>query len=196
MLAIIIASVISNNAFSQTSKNIDGGKSQPVVWKRVEQPVKSVDSNFRLDLSTLMTGTNYIIGVKPAKDGEKEKMYTGIVTWESNEKIKGFLRTSSIENYPEEAESFSEGKISFNNRLAANQTLVIYVEVAPATRLTVNAESEMTLDSSGGSFVIFDGKKDEAKIDGPGSLLNELQIRKVTQEMTKDGIKVVRKEND
>src|SRR5882757_7692159 len=90
MLAIIIASVISNNAFSQTSKNIDGGKSQPVVWKRVEQPVKSVDSNFRLDLSTLMTGTNYIIGVKPAKDGEKEKMYTGIVTWESNEKIKGF----------------------------------------------------------------------------------------------------------
>jgi len=75
--------------------------------------------------------------------------------------------------------------------LRTRQTLVIYIEVAPATHLMLNkADGEMSLNSSEGSFVVFNGKREAAKIDGPSALLNELHKRKAVQ-----GTLTLRKEN-
>jgi hypothetical protein len=196
--AITIASLVSFNTFSQTSKGADTGNI-PVVWNRVELPVKPIDSSFRIDMPSFNSGADYIIGVKPIKEGEKERMFAGIVTWETNEKMKGFIKTASIENYPAEAGGFTEGKAAFNDVLRTGQTLVIYMEVASTTRLTVNkAEGEMPLRSSDRSFVVFEGKREATNIDGPSALLNELHGRKMQQELIKNGVKMSlnRKEND
>ncbi|HEV7644675.1 MAG TPA: hypothetical protein VGO50_12080 [Pyrinomonadaceae bacterium] len=179
--AITIASLVSINTFSQTSKSADTGNA-PVVWNRVELPVKPVDSGFRLDIPAFNSGADYIIGVKPVTDGEKEKMYAGIVTWEEDQKIKGLLHVSKMENYPVEAGRFPEGKAAFDDVLGARQTLIIYLEVAPATHLMLDkADSGMALNSSDGSFVVFNGKREAAKIDKPSALLNELHKRKAVE---------------
>lgn len=191
IVAITIASLVSINTFSQTSKNADTGHAPAAVWNRIELPVKPVDSNFRIDIPAFSSGADYIIGVKPINDTEKEKMYAGIITWEEDQKIKGFFHISNMENYPVEAGGFPEGKAAFNDVLRTRQTLVIYLEVAPAMRLTVSkADGEMSLNSSEGSFVVFNGKREAAKIDKPSALLGQLHMRKAVQ-----GTLTLRKEN-
>jgi hypothetical protein len=179
---ITIASLVSFNTFSQTSKSADTGHATMAVWNRVELPVKPVDSTFRIDIPAFNSGGDYIIGVKSIKDGEKEKMYAGIVTWEEDQKIKGLFHVSNMENYPVEAGEFPEGKTAFADVLRTRQTLVIYMEVAPATHLMLNkADGEMELDLSDGSFIVFNGKKEAAKIDKPSALLGQLHMRKAVQ---------------
>ncbi len=193
--AITIASLVSINTFSQTTKGIDTGHA-PVVWNRVELPVKPVDSGFRIDIPVFSSGADYIIGVKPVKDGEKEKMYAGIVTWEEDQKIQGLFHVSNMENYPVEAGGFPEGKAAFNDVLGARQTLVIYIEVAPATRLTLNkADGEMELSLSEESFIVFNGKREAVKIDKPSTLLGQLHMRKAAEGINKSGVMILRKEN-
>jgi hypothetical protein len=180
-------------------------KQNAVAWKRTERPVRTVNSRFKLNLPVFPPDADWIVGVKPIKEGEKERMYVGIVTWEDAIDKEGKARglggknVSKMEDYPQEAASFADGETSVANILADNQTLVIYLEVAPSTKIVVAQNGkESVLKASEGSAVIFDGKKESVKLEGPAFLLNEMHIKKLKKEAEKAGhsVKLERKETN
>jgi hypothetical protein len=170
------------------------GKPNAVAWKHEERPITTVNSKFNLDLPPFSPDTDWVVGVKPVNEGEKERMYAGVVTWEDaidkegKAKGLGFKKVSKIEDYPQQAVSFLDGAASFANVLNGNQTLVIYLEVRPLTEIDVtqNGKAEV-LKASEGSSIIFDGEKESVQITGPASLLNEMHIRKLKKEVDKAG---------
>lgn len=170
------------------------GKQNAVAWKRKEQPINAINSKFKLNLPSFSPDADWVVGVKPIKEGEKEKMYVGIVTWEDvadkegKAKGLGFKTVSKIEDYPQESASFAAGEASFANILTDNQTLVIYLEAAPSTEIVVAQNGkEMVLNASEGSSVLFDGKKEIVKLEGPAFLLNEMHMKKLKKEAEKAG---------
>src|SRR4051794_5839709 len=58
------------------------GKQNAVAWKRKERPVNTINSKFNLNLPSFSPDVDWIVGIKPIKEGEREKMNVGIVTWE------------------------------------------------------------------------------------------------------------------
>lgn len=179
------------------------GKQNTVAWKRKERSVATINSKFKLNLPSFLPDADWIVGVKPVAEGEKEKMYVGIITWqdaidkEGKGKGLGFKTVSKMEDYPEESIAVAYGEASFANILDSNQTLVIYLEVAPPSEIVVTQNGkEMVLKASEGSSVIFDGNKESVKLESPAFLLNEMQIKKLKKEVEKAGhaAKIKRKE--
>jgi hypothetical protein len=179
------------------------GKQNAVAWKRKERPVNTINSKFNLNLPSFSPDVDWVVGIKPIKEGEREKMNVGIVTWEDavdNEgkaRGLGLKKVSNVEDYPEESASITLGEASFANILNDNQTLVIYLEVAPSTEVDVmQGGKKMILKASEGSSVVFDGEKELAKLDGPAFLLSEMHMRKLKKEAKKAGrnLKIAKKE--
>lgn len=172
-------------------------KPNAVAWKRKEIPVTTVNSKFNLNLPLFLPDTDWIIGVKPVQKGEREKMYACIVTWEDavdregKARGLGFKKTSKVEDYKQEWATFLDGEADFVNPLYSDQTLVIYLEIAPSTEVDVTQNGkQIILRASEGSSVIFDGEKELVKLDGPAALFNEMHMRKIQKEVTKAGYKV------
>jgi len=184
------------------------GKQNVIVWKHKNIPVNAVNSTFRLNLPFFSPDIDWIVGVRPIKEGEQEKMYACIVTWEDaiDKEGKGlgfknmskiFLNMSKMEDYPQESAIFADGEASFANILNDNQTLVIYLQAAPSTDVIVsqNGKEEVLKLSEGGS-IIFNGKKESAKFKDTSLLLTEIRIRKIQKEALKAGhiMKIERKD--
>lgn len=161
-------------------------KPNSVAWKRKEIPLNTINSRFRLNLPIFSPDNDWIVGIKPVKAGEIERMYVGLVTWDDvtnqNGKANGKepKRISRIENYPEESSSVGDGQASFGNILDDNQTLVIYLEVRPLTEIDVAQNgNEVILKASEGASILFNGKKRSAPLEGPASFLNEVHRGKL-----------------
>ena len=168
------------------------GDEKPVVWQRKEIPLNLSGSILNIDLNAVSPEKDWILGVKTVGDDGTQKMYAGIVTWEeSSEKMKGFLRASKIDNFPQNNLDLQLGKTKVSDAWGTNQTLVLYVEKKATTQLIFeqNVLSQV-LAGSEKSFSVYNGVKSSVKIDGPGSLLNNLHIRKVRKELEKSGASV------
>lgn len=172
-----------NTTEAQTTKT-------EVAWKHSERPLKTVDSKFKVNLPNLSQDTDWIAAVKPIKEGEKEKMCIGVFTWEDVEnesaKKQGFKRLSRMEDYPQESASFVDGESTLSTSINPNQTLVIYMEVAPSTQTIFNENGkETSLNASEGSFLIFDGKTERMPIENISTLIAQANVKKLRKEISK-----------
>lgn len=188
--------------FLNTTEAQSSGKQTPrkeTAWRPVEIPLKTDGSQLRLNLSSFSQETDSIVGVKSIREDEKEKMLAGVITWgEVNEKVKGLVIISKVDNYPQESANFVDEEMRFANVLNNNQTLMVYLELKPSTQLKLNqAGEELALDASNGSYVVFDGKREPANIKDAAFLLTEAQLRKVRKEAAKVGNEVrnIKEEN-
>lgn len=164
-------------------------KTHVVAWERTEIPVNPVNSRFRLSLPAFSADTDWVVGVRPIKKGESEKMSAGVVTWEDaadkGSKVRGMgmKRVSSIESYPQTSASVVPGVATFSNTLKSDQTLVIYLEVTPSTMIELGQNgNEMVLKASEGASIVFDGIKERETFDSPASFLSEVHVRKLRKE--------------
>jgi len=170
------------------------GKPHAVAWQHREIPLSTVNSSFRLNLPNFSPDVDWIVGVKPVDQGAREKMYLGIVSWEDaidaagKGKGLGLKRVSNIVDYPLESASVGAGVASFSNILKDDQTLVVYLEVAPLTRVELGQNgTDMVLPGSEGGSIVFDGQRESVSFEGPASFLNEMNLRKLRKESRKNG---------
>lgn len=170
------------------------GKPHAVAWQRREIPFNTVNSSFRLDLPSFSADMDWVVGIRPVQQGERERMFMGIVSWEDASdatgkgKELGLKRVSNIVDYPLESARVGHGSATVSNILKDDQTLVVYLEVAPLTRVELKQNgNDIVLKGSDGGYIVFDGQKEPSLFDGPAAFLNETQLRKLRKESAKSG---------
>lgn len=168
------------NATASTNGRVE------VAWKHTERAVKTVDSTFKINLPNISQGGDWLVGVKPIKAGEKERMYVGVFTWEAVKQggaAKTFKRLSQMEDYPQELLSLGNGSATLDGSVSSDETLVIYMEVAPSTQTIFNANGkERALNASEGSYLLFDGEVEKTLIEHTGSLIARANSKKLKKE--------------
>ncbi len=189
-VAVLLAGFATARYFNTTEAQT--AKTE-VAWKHNERPLKTVDSKFKVNLPNFSQDTDWIAAVKPIKEGEKEKMYVGVFTWEDVEnesaKNQGFKRLSRMEDYSQESASFADGESTLAASINSNQTLVIYMEVAPSTQTIFNENGkETSLNTSEGSFLIFDGKIEKMPIENISTLMAQANVKKLRKEISKHSL--------
>lgn len=157
------------------------------VWKKTDHPLKSINSQFRLNLSSISESSDWVIGIKPIQGSGNEKMYVGIVTWgiDSNDINKKFKieKIINLEDYPlndsDLRNGVVEGVINLSKEIKGNQTLVIYLEVAPSVETFINKQgSELSSKVTDNSFAIFNGKEETFKVENVSSLISFISAKK------------------
>lgn len=179
-----------NNTEAQTLGETPSRKE--TSWRPAEIPLVATNSRVKLDLSAFPQTDDTIIGVKPVGENEREKMFAGVITWGAlNEKVRGLVGVAKIDNYPQESAKFINEEIQFGNVLNKNQTLMIYLELKPSTRLGLNQAGEsIVAEPSNESYTIFNGKRESANIKDRAFLITEMQMRKMRKEATAAGHEV------
>ena len=164
-----------------------------VLWQHSEIPLKTANSEFKINLPSFSQESDWLVAVKPVGAGEKEKMYIGVFTWEDEKsesaRRQGFKRLSKMEDYPQSQAEFVAGGANLTTPINSRQTLVIYMEISPSTNAIFNENGEFfSLNASDGdSYVLFDGKIEKAQIQHTGSLIATVNVKKLRKEISKHG---------
>jgi hypothetical protein len=189
LVTVVVVAVFFVGGFNKTEAQTFFPKdSKGAVWNRKEIPIQTFNSKLSLELPNSLAKEDYVVGIKPIEKGQKEKVFAGLITWEEtdnkNLKKMGFRKIASIEDYADKFNSLGE-KLSLSDD-RTNGTLIIYLELPLGTELNLQQGGNQTLTiSEKESFVVFDGIKSSAQIEGPSTLIRELEIKHM-QKVTKE----------
>lgn len=178
-VALVVLTGFATSRFFTVSEAQTAKKE--TAWQHAEIPLLPVNSKFRLNLPEFQA-SDWIVGVKPVKEGEKERMHVGIFTWadadgESAKKM-GFIQLVKMEDYPQTAARFGSGEATLLTPLASNQTLVVYMEVNPSTQTIFQANGkEYSSPSADSSFIMFNGEIEKAQIENVATLMGVTNVK-------------------
>lgn len=200
-LVVLSVNLVSDQVFSQTklndSTNVRTGKKASVTWEQKRIPIKPYNSQIELSMPDLAADSDWIVGVAPTKKGEKQEMAVGLVSWESAgvSNRLNVQKIADISNYPTDSIETSQGRLSVVNPNdtdsldkidTSGKTLIIFMKVAPETKVSLMKDGKSLTDRTVDSGFAFQQNFPLAvKANTVSGLLTQLQANRLTQALTK-----------
>jgi hypothetical protein len=159
-------------------------------WTPVRTEVSSEKSHLLLDLPDLAPDADWIVGVQPVENGEKESISVGLVSWEDssrNPALAGkpfnFKVISQVTDYPADKIQVSGGRVSLtglDHFNADSGSLMVYLKVSPGTKVVVRRGGrEFVKDSADEGLIVHNGTPNRVPVKGIHSLVGRLVRSKV-----------------